>query len=109
MATRCFPQKIDQITAGVILGLGAETVADEALKRPNGDGTIQLASTTGRLARGPADAAAQGREGIGPTGDEVGALIVSLGDGADVTPGVRVHGTGRLTPGRVQQRRFRAP
>ena len=77
-------------------GFGAVSFADEPLQRANGDRLIDGSAAAGGLAGRAADAAADGRQGVRPAGDQVGPLVVAVGDSADVAARVGVHGAGEL-------------
>ena len=93
--------------------LGAGLLAREPFQRPNrnrpivGDEPTRVidardrAAATGRLARGSADAAADGGKGIGTARDEVRLLKVALGNGAHITTRVGVNWAGNLTGDKI--------
>ncbi len=88
--------------------LQAAALAGEPLQGPDGYGLVvsQVVAVgvhprdgppaAGGLARRTADAAADGGEGVGAPGDEVGLLEAALGDGPYVAPGVGADGAGVL-------------
>ena len=71
----------------------AEFFADEPFQRADGNWGVQRPAAAFGLAGRGANAAADGGEGIGRAGDDVGVLVTSLGDGLDVAAGVRAHRT----------------
>src|SRR5260370_1258081 len=71
-------------------------IRGEALEIADGDGQVKLAAAADLLAGRGADAATDGREGIGFGGDLERFLIAPLGDQADVEPGVGADRAGGL-------------
>ena len=67
---------------------------DEALESTDGNGHIQLPAAAGRFAGMSANAATDGSERIGDAGVAVCFLVPSLRNEGDVSPGLRVNGTG---------------
>ena len=78
----------------VIAGLRTEAAGDEALERAYAHRRIDIAPPAGGLARGAADAPADGGEWIVRAGDPVGVLVAAFGDGRDVAAGIGVHRAG---------------
>ncbi len=96
MPRRGLLQELNEVGFADAIGFGAELIANEALQRSNGDRLVEIAAPAVRLAGSAAHAAADRCQGIGAAGDEVCLLVVALGDGARVTPGVGSNGAGCL-------------
>ncbi len=70
------------------LGLRPKLLGDEAFESPDGDGAVNLAAPAGIFTRCCADPSAYRSERIRQPGRQIGQLILPVGDGGHVHPGV---------------------
>ena len=90
LAARIAKFRINPVEVEAV-GLDAVFFADETLQRADGNGGIQCAAATLRLARRRANPAADRGERIGRARDNVSIFVPAFGNRLHITAGIRAH------------------